>query len=202
MAAAKILKRKRFQALNPLSSAEPQKKTHQKIEEDEEYDDTHCEECGSGDNANELLLCDECDLGFHLYCLRPILVSVPKDSWYCAACTQDKKIKKFPLVQTKIVDFFRIQRSSDLTQKPCKDIRKRRKSLVMSKKKRKLLAFNPTEDPERRLGQMASLATALTTTGTKFSNYLTYVDGLAPRSANNPTLEDGGMQGRKEETES
>ncbi|KAI3866802.1 hypothetical protein MKW92_050387 [Papaver armeniacum] len=194
MAAAKILKRKRFQALNPLSSAEPQKKTHKKIEEDEEYDDTHCEECGSGDNANELLLCDKCDLGFHLYCLRPILVSVPKDSWFCATCTQDKKLKKFPLVQTKIVDFFRIQRSSDLTQKPCKDIRKRRKSLVMSKKKRKLLAFNPTEDPERRLEQMASLATALTTTGTKFSNYLTYVDGLAPRSANNPTLEDGGMQ--------
>lgn len=81
---------------------------------------------------------------------------------------------------------------------PCLvDIRKRRKranSLVMSKKKRRLLPFNPTEDLTRRLEQMASLATALTATGTKFSNKLTYVPGMAPRSANCPALEQGGMQ--------
>lgn len=81
---------------------------------------------------------------------------------------------------------------------PCLlDIRKRRKranSLVMSKKKRKLLPFNPTEESTRRLEQMASLATALTATGTEFSNELTYVRGMAPRSANCAALERGGMQ--------
>lgn len=77
------------------------------------------------------------------------------------------------------------------------DIRKRRKranSLVVSKKKRKLLPFIPTEDPTRRLEQMASLATALTATGTEFSNVLTYKPGMAPRSANCSALERGGMQ--------
>lgn len=72
--------------------------------------------------------------------------------------------------------------------------RKRSGSLVMSKKRRKLLPFNPTEDPERRLQQMRSLATALTASGTEFSNELTYQPGMAPRSANCPALEKGGMQ--------
>lgn len=41
---------------------------------------------------------------------------------------------------------------------------------------------------------MASLATALTTTGAEFSNELTYVPGMAPRSANQAALERDGMQ--------
>ena len=57
-----------------------------------------------------------------------------------------------------------------------------------------MLPFNPTEDPERRLEQMASLATALMATGTEFSNELTYVPGMAPKSANSAVLENGGMQ--------
>ena len=136
----------------------------------------------------------------------------------------------FPLVQTKIIDFFRIKRSTESTQKLSQgkqkilgcgfvdfvlidglvlitlcsvffyiyiDIHKKRKrsgSLVMSKKRRKLLPFNPSEDPERRLEQMRSLATALTASGTEFSNELTYRPSMALRSANQPALEKGGMQ--------
>ncbi|XP_015886639.3 histone-lysine N-methyltransferase ATXR6 [Ziziphus jujuba] len=172
---------------------------------DSEYDDLCCEECGSGDSSAELLLCDKCDRGYHLFCLRPILVSVPKESWFCPTCSKHKKLKAFPLVQTKIVDFFRIRRSTDSTQKLTQDIRKRRKranSLVVSKKRRKLLPFIPTEDTTRRLEQMASLATALTATRTEFSNELTYKPGMAPRSANCSALERGGMQVlSKEDTE-
>lgn len=64
----------------------------------------------------------------------------------------------------------------------------------MTKKRRRLLPFNPSEDPNRRLEQMASLATALMTTGATFSNELTYVPGMAPRPANSARLEKGGMQ--------
>ncbi|XP_059434207.1 histone-lysine N-methyltransferase ATXR6 [Corylus avellana] len=171
-----------------------------------EYGDICCEECGSGDCAAKLLLCDKCDRGYHLFCVRPILVSVPKGSWFCPSCSMHRiKLKSFPLVQTKIVDFFRIQRSSDSTQNLSQDYRKKRKrasSLVMSKKKRRMLPFNPSEDPTRRLEQMASLATALTATGTEFSNELTYMPGMAPRSANRAALEEEGMQVlSKEDTE-
>lgn len=65
---------------------------------------------------------------------------------------------------------------------------------MVSKKKRKLLPFTPSDDSRRRLVQMASLATALTATKTEFSNELTYMPGMAPRDANSPALEHGGMQ--------
>ncbi|KAL8192709.1 hypothetical protein R6Q57_027157 [Mikania cordata] len=162
------------------------------------YDDTRCEECGSGDLGSELLLCDHCDRGFHLFCLRPILPCVPVASWFCPSCSSNRStIKRFPLVQTKIIDFFRIQRSSDNVYQAAEIHKKRRRTrslAVTSKKKRRLLAYCPSEDPARRLQQMASLATALTATGADFSNDLTYVNGMAPKSANCPLYEKGGMQ--------
>ncbi|KAI3800231.1 hypothetical protein L1987_35542 [Smallanthus sonchifolius] len=151
----------------------------------EDYDDTRCEECGSGDFGSELLLCDHCNLGFHLFCLRPILASVPMGSWFCPSCSSNRNrntISRFPLVQTKIIDFFCIQRSSENVCQVKK--RRRTRSLATSKKKR----------PARRLEQMASLATALTATGAAFSNDLTYIHGMAPKSANSPAYEKGGMQ--------
>ncbi|RDX82824.1 Histone-lysine N-methyltransferase ATXR6, partial [Mucuna pruriens] len=165
-------------------------------------DDVCCEECGSGHSPAKLLLCDKCDRGYHLFCLRPILPSVPIGSWFCPSCSHNKP-HSFPLVQTKIIDFFRIQRSPDISlNQETRKKRKRGGSLVVSKKKRKLLAFTPSEDPKRRLEQMASLATALTATKTEFSNHLTYMPGMAPRSANCPALERGGMQVMsKEDTE-
>ncbi|XP_060525173.1 PHD and RING finger domain-containing protein 1 isoform X2 [Cylas formicarius] len=49
-------------------------------------DPTFCEICGSDDNEDRLLLCDGCDLGFHLYCLTPALTDVPEGIWYCNDC--------------------------------------------------------------------------------------------------------------------
>lgn len=91
------------------------------------------------------------------------------------------------------MDFFKIQRSSD-ENLGCKKRKKKLGGLVMAKKKRRLLPFNPSEDQERRLEQMASLATALTATSSVFSDDLTYCPAMAPRSANQPSLEREGMQ--------
>ncbi|CAK8570184.1 unnamed protein product [Lathyrus sativus] len=162
-------------------------------------DDVVCQKCSSGKSPTKLLLCDKCDKGYHIFCLSPILAKVPKSSWFCPSCSQTttNNPKSFPLVQTKIIDFFKIQRSSEASQIPNQDSKKKRKrasSLVVSKKKRKLLPFTPSDDSRRRLVQMASLATALTATKTEFSNELTYMPGMAPRDANSPSLEHGGMQ--------
>jgi len=43
---------------------------------------------------------------------------------------------------------------------------------------------------------MASLPTPLIATKIEFGNELTYVPGIAPRDANSPDLECGGMQVR------
>ncbi|XP_062217239.1 histone-lysine N-methyltransferase ATXR6-like [Phragmites australis] len=169
--------------------------------------DVRCEACGSGEAAAELMLCDGCDRGLHIFCLRPILPRVPAGDWFCPSCrsasskptasSMTKKPMQFPLVQTKIVDFFKIQRSPAAPESSEVKKRKRKPAgalVVSKKKKRKLLPFNPSDDPARRLRQMASLATALTATGAVFSNHLTYQPGMAPRSANRAALEAGGMQ--------
>ncbi|KAK4350994.1 hypothetical protein RND71_030307 [Anisodus tanguticus] len=110
--------------------------------------------------------------------MRPILASVPKGSWFCPSCDDNKNPTN------------------------CQKKRKRSSSLGRTKKRRRLLPFNPTKDPTRRLEQMASLATALLAAGADFSNELTYMPGMAPRSANHAALERDGMQVlSKEDTE-
>ncbi|KAL0917592.1 hypothetical protein M5K25_012665 [Dendrobium thyrsiflorum] len=74
--------------------------------------------------------------------------------------------------------------------------KRRRRSIFLGcqKKKRRLVAFSPSKDPNQRLVQMASLATALTSLKMEFSNDLTYIPGMASSSANAAILEKGGMQ--------
>lgn len=78
----------------------------------------------------------------------------------------------------------------------CTEGRKRRRpsggGFCRHKKSRKLLPYVPCTDPQRRIEQMASLATALTAVGVSFTDTLAY--GLAPRSANCASFETGGMQ--------
>ncbi|PIA47765.1 hypothetical protein AQUCO_01400396v1 [Aquilegia coerulea] len=171
------------------------------IEEEKDlYSDVSCEKCGLGDQEIDMLLCDKCDKGFHMFCLRPIVVRVPIGSWVCPSCSDQEEVESFPLLQTKIVDFFQLEKNTFLSQKlpslPVQDGRKRKKrsELVMYKKRRRLLPFIPTDDEGQRLKQMGSLATALTAFHVKFSNDLTYIRGMAPRSANLAKLEKGGMQ--------
>jgi bromodomain adjacent to zinc finger domain protein 1A len=33
-----------------------------------------------------MLLCDKCDRGHHIYCLRPILKIIPEGEWFCPEC--------------------------------------------------------------------------------------------------------------------
>ncbi|XP_004234990.1 histone-lysine N-methyltransferase ATXR6 [Solanum lycopersicum] len=194
-----VVLRRRTEAPKPGRRILRNRLNSRKMVEEDEYSDTSCVKCGSGEYPAQLLLCDKCDRGFHLFCLRPILASVPKGSWFCSSCDDNKNPTKLSLVQTKIVDFFRIERPSNSINecgpgKDCQKKRKRGSGLVMSKKRRRLLPFNPTKDPTRRLEQMTSLATALLAAGAEFSNELTYVPGMAPRSANHAALEREGMQ--------
>lgn len=65
---------------------------------------------------------------------------------------------------------------------------------MLQKRKRRILPYIPAEDPEQRIKQMGSLASALTALHMKFSDKLTYLPGMAPRRANQSNFEDGGMQ--------
>ncbi|GLV43661.1 uncharacterized protein CBL_07012 [Carabus blaptoides fortunei] len=49
-------------------------------------DPTYCEVCGMSDREDRLLLCDGCDLGYHLECLDPPMDTVPIEEWFCSEC--------------------------------------------------------------------------------------------------------------------
>ena len=68
------------------------KAKHVVLERDD-YDDVRCEECGSGDRDDELLLCDKCDKGFHMKCVSPIVVRVPIGSWLCPKCCGQRRVR-------------------------------------------------------------------------------------------------------------
>lgn len=46
-------------------------------------DCTVCEGCGQRNDEARLILCDECDVSFHIYCMDPPLDSVPHGTWKC-----------------------------------------------------------------------------------------------------------------------
>lgn len=65
---------------------EPQVSRMENIEL-EAMNDTVCEVCGSGDREDILLLCDNCDRGFHTICLTPPLENIPDENeWFCPDC--------------------------------------------------------------------------------------------------------------------
>ncbi|XP_077780040.1 bromodomain adjacent to zinc finger domain protein 2A isoform X1 [Podarcis muralis] len=45
-----------------------------------------CLVCRKGDDDENLLLCDSCDRGCHLYCHRPKMTEVPAGDWFCSLC--------------------------------------------------------------------------------------------------------------------
>lgn len=49
----------------------------------------YCSICGTSDNDDQLLFCDDCDRGYHMYCLAPPLINPPEGSWSCKLCTEE-----------------------------------------------------------------------------------------------------------------
>ena len=48
--------------------------------------DVRCVVCKSGEDDETMLLCDKCNDGYHMRCLKPVLVSLPADDWFCPNC--------------------------------------------------------------------------------------------------------------------
>lgn len=55
----------------------------------------YCSICGTSDNDDQLLFCDDCDRGYHMYCLLPPLTIPPEGSWSCKLCHEEFHTKKY-----------------------------------------------------------------------------------------------------------
>lgn len=49
----------------------------------------YCSICGTSDNDDQLLFCDDCDRGYHMYCLMPPLTAPPEGTWSCNICHEE-----------------------------------------------------------------------------------------------------------------
>jgi hypothetical protein len=48
-----------------------------------------CRKCGDPGDEGRMLLCDNCDDGWHTFCLDPPLADVPEGDWLCPKCVAD-----------------------------------------------------------------------------------------------------------------
>jgi hypothetical protein len=49
--------------------------------------DYPCQVCQKIDDADQMLLCDNYNGGYHLFCLKLELTQVPVGIWYCSSCS-------------------------------------------------------------------------------------------------------------------
>jgi len=47
-----------------------------------------CTLCGTSENDDKLLFCDDCDRGYHMYCLVPPMKEAPEGNWSCSICIE------------------------------------------------------------------------------------------------------------------
>ncbi|ORX90637.1 hypothetical protein K493DRAFT_339863 [Basidiobolus meristosporus CBS 931.73] len=48
-----------------------------------------CSVCGGKEDEDSTLICEECQMYFHMKCLNPPLKKIPEDDWYCENCFND-----------------------------------------------------------------------------------------------------------------
>jgi hypothetical protein len=49
--------------------------------------DYPCHVCQRIDDDDQMLFCDNCNGGYHLFCLKPKFTQVPAGIWYCSSCS-------------------------------------------------------------------------------------------------------------------
>jgi histone demethylase JARID1 len=55
----------------------------------------YCKVCLKGCDEDQMLLCDGCNQGWHLYCLEPKMSVVPVTDWFCGNCLKKEDYRNF-----------------------------------------------------------------------------------------------------------
>ncbi|KAK8796499.1 hypothetical protein WA538_005706 [Blastocystis sp. DL] len=158
------------------------------------FDSLLCDVCGKGENEESIIICDNCNKGFHLYCVKPILPSVPAGEWFCPRCRDNKKKKyyrnlaRYQENQSLIVDFFKLDKPIPVSIKyNFRRTTMPKKASVMTpavpKTKGRLKCYSPSTDIEKIKLQHVALASAMSQQGIEYSNELVYRKGC-PASMN------------------
>ncbi|XP_041710710.1 bromodomain adjacent to zinc finger domain protein 1A isoform X1 [Coregonus clupeaformis] len=63
-----------------------------------------CKVCRRKGDAENMLLCDCCDRGHHIHCVRPKLKAVPEGDWFCPECRPKQRANRLTSRQRSSVD--------------------------------------------------------------------------------------------------
>lgn len=76
-----------------------------------------CRVCRRKGGDESMLLCDACDNGYHMYCLRPPLKKVPTGDWFCNDCKPATPVKprRSTISQKAVLQALSEESSSDET---------------------------------------------------------------------------------------
>uniref|UniRef100_A0A8C6X9Q0 Bromodomain adjacent to zinc finger domain protein 1A n=1 Tax=Naja naja TaxID=35670 RepID=A0A8C6X9Q0_NAJNA len=65
---------------------------------------TRCKMCRKKGDAESMVLCDGCDRGYHIYCIRPKLKAVPDGDWFCPECRPKQRSRRLSSRQRPSVE--------------------------------------------------------------------------------------------------
>merc|ERR1719228_747804 len=54
---------------------------------------TKCKVCRRKTDSDNMLLCDSCDTGYHIYCLKPKPKTIPSGDWFCPECKPKERVR-------------------------------------------------------------------------------------------------------------
>nr|XP_049595811.1 bromodomain adjacent to zinc finger domain protein 1A isoform X3 [Syngnathus scovelli] len=80
-----------------------------------------CRVCRRKGDANTMLLCDVCDRGHHMRCLRPRLKSVPEGEWFCSDCRPKKRSGRLPSRRRSLLDRDRDEEEETMSEEESED---------------------------------------------------------------------------------
>ena len=106
---------------------------------------TRCRICRKKTDPDQMLLCDSCDKGYHLYCLKPKLKSIPSGDWFCPECKPKERVRS---PRKKVRKSFQINdlESGDDEEEP------QSKKQKNSKHKKKVVESDEETTPPKRKG--------------------------------------------------
>ncbi|CAO1360578.1 unnamed protein product [Diamesa hyperborea] len=113
------------QVVVPIKRARTAKKVVA-TEASSDYEDVNpihaCQVCHKTDSPEWILLCDQCDHGYHCSCLTPIVFLIPSGNWFCPLCCHKNLVEK---LSKQLIDYDSMMHAFKL-----EEIRKQRQTLA------------------------------------------------------------------------
>lgn len=96
-------------------------------EEEDELESQPCRICGNDDHEEVLLLCDNCSVPHHTYCVE--LVEVPSGPWFCEDCALNRAIEA-SMSSTALIPTVRPVAAPSTTRRTMAQLRTSRRNVL------------------------------------------------------------------------